>query len=369
MILQLSGSFDRSYPGCLHAIDPENKNRSPLDFKQLYQEIKNQNFAPVYFFYGDEPYPIERLVRLMIETGIDDATRDFNCDILSAEEVDGNQIVDMAASFPMMAEKRFVFVKQIQKLTPSDKQKIQNYVENPSDSTVLVLIANAVEIRQKFYKQLIQKSRVLESKPLYENQAVQWVTKKFQDVKKPISPDGASYLVQRVGTSLWTLHHEIEKILISVPEVTSVSRDHVSAVAGVSRNYNTWELTDAVGRKDFISAMRILNHLLETKQSPAGMLIDLTRRMTQLLQFRVRLDAGFTVDRIVRELKIRPFFGKLYGNQAQKFTIEELKSALRILMSADLAIKTGRLGAATCMTLVLYDLIHGRKNQRYFQAA
>lgn len=337
-----------------------------MDYQSIANEIRAGRLAPVYFFYGDESYPIDRLARLLVDTCVDEATRDFNYDLLTAEETDGKTIADRAAAFPMMAERRFVFVKQIQKLAASDRKALLQYVTHPSEATCLVLTAGGIETRQKFYQELIQNSHWIESKPLYENQAVAWVVRQFQEQQRKITQDAALFLVEQVGTSLWALHHEIEKVLTFAPDAKSLTREEISAVAGISRQYNVWELTDAVGRKDIHSAIRILNHLLETRQSPSGMIIDLTRRITQLLQIRVHLDRGLNEEAIIRTLGMRPYFGKLFSAQARHYSQGELGAALKTLMFADHAIKTGRLDHRMTLTLVLFDVICGGVGKRFF---
>lgn|GEM_PF-1026557 len=337
-----------------------------MDYQTIAGEIRAGRQAPVYFFHGDEPYPIDHLIRLMVETCIDPATRDFNLDILTGEETDGKTIADRASAFPLMAEKRFVFVRQIQKLATSDRKILLQYAANPSPSTCLVLTAGKVETRQKFYQELIRMSREFESRPLYENQAVQWVKRQFRGRDKKITDDAALFLVQQVGMSLWGLHHEIEKVLTFAPEVQTITRDEISAVAGISRQHTVWELTDAVGRKDLPAAIRILDHLLEARQSPAGMIGDLCRRMTQLLQIRIRLDRGLAVERVTRDLALKPYFGTLFAAQAGGYSAENLECALKTLMMADHAVKTGRLDPRVTMTLVIYDLVCGGTGRRFF---
>ena len=222
----------------------------------LQKEIDDKSLHPCYFFFGEEAYWIDVLTHLAEEHVVDAAGKDFNFDILLGEEVDGNGVVDLASSYPMMSDRRLVILKNVQKLSSSDKKRIRSYAEAPLESTTLIMTAGKIDRRQSFYASLIKHSRWVESKPLYENQAQEWVLGSMRERGVTISSGAAAFLVAQVGTSLWALHNEMEKILTFAWGKKDITEEDVVSVAGFSRKYNSWEMTDAVGNKNIKEAFQ-----------------------------------------------------------------------------------------------------------------
>lgn len=337
-----------------------------MDYQSLWQGVNEGKLTSVYFLFGEEVYLIDMLVRKIIEKGTEPETRDFNCDILQGEQADGETVVGMASSFPMMTDRRVVVLKSVQKLSPSDKKRVLEYVQRPLESTCLVLTAGKVDLRQSFYGSLTKYSQWVDCKNLYENQAVEWIKKQLHEKGITISHDGATLLVQQVGTSLWSLFNEIEKLLTFSWSKKNLGLEEVASVVGFSRKFNTWELTDAVGRRDLKDALSILKRLMDGGQSAVGMIMELSRRIFLLMRIRAMIDGGLSRDEVSRTLNLRPYFKKLYMNQVQRFTSEELELAMKILLRADLYLKTGYLQPSMALTLTIHDLVRVGSDRRFY---
>ena len=278
-----------------------------MEFRDIKQQIDTGKLSAVYFFFGEEDFLIDELVKRIIEKGTEPDTKDFNCDLIQGEDGDGKTIVSLASSFPMMADRRVVVVKAVQKLSPTDKKLIASYVKNPLESTSLVLTAGKVDRRQSLYSLLTKESQWVECKVLYENQAVAWIKQVIGKERISIQHEAATYLVQQVGTSLWTLYNEIQKLLTYACGKNKLDVDDVTGVVGFSREYRPWDLTDAVSQGDLVRAFTISQHLLEKGISPVALIMDLTRRVLLLMKIRAMLDRGFSQSDIVNHLHLKSF--------------------------------------------------------------
>ena len=309
---------------------------------------------------------MDQIIHALYHKIVSPETRDFNFDALQAEETDGDTVVNIASSFPLMSERRFLVLRSIQKFSVSDKKRILAYVHAPLSSTCLLITANDADRRQTFYQDLSSSAYSFECKPLYENQASEWVERQVRTKGSQISPEAAVLLVQQAGTSLWNLENEIEKLLTFSYGKKNLDRTDVEAVSGFSRKYNLWDLTDAVGGKNFRRAFVILRRFLEEKASVAGLIIDLSRRVLLLLQIRAMLDKNASPQAIAAALRLKPFFLNLYLPQARFYSLDELHRANRTLLEADFSVKTGRLPHQTAMVLALYDVIRGKTSRCFF---
>ncbi|MBN2030558.1 DNA polymerase III subunit delta [bacterium] len=336
-----------------------------MDYHEVIKEIESGKLAPVYFFFGEEIFLIDTLVRKIIETITDSTTKDFNCDLFDGDQVDGETVVNTASSFPMMTDRRLVVLKSVQRLSVSDKDRILTYVQSPLESTCFICTANKIDRRNRFYSSFIKHSHWSESKKLYENQAVHWVRKQLQEKGVTLSSEGATFLVQQVGTSLWCLFNEIEKILTFAHGKKRLELEDIITVVGFSRKFNIWELTDAIGRKDLNHALIVLNQLMDEGQSPPGIIMDLSRRIFLFMRMRAMLDRGLSLDGVTKKLGLPPFFAKQYTDQIRHFTADELAYGVDVLLQSDTYIKTGYLNPDVVMTLMVHDLVRGNKG-RFF---
>ena len=335
-----------------------------MEFQAVKKEIEAGRFAPLYFFFGDEMFLIDQLVQMVVKQGVDSATKDFNYDLLDAEQTDGATVFALASSYPMMSDRRVVVVKSIQKFSTTDKTRILDYVLKPLETTCLVLTAGKVDRRQKFYASLIQHSQWVDCRQLYENQAIDWVKTYLRQSGKSISHEAATLMVQQVGSSLWNLYNEIEKMMTHSWGEIQFGMAHIHSVVGFSRQHNSWEFVDAVGRKDYKRSMILLANLLEEGQSPAGLIVVLCRRVLLLMQIREMLDKGMNPSRVASTMGLRPYFANLYLNQAKFYSIQELQSAMKILLDADRSIKTGYLEPLMTLTLTIHRMIRGGLEKR-----
>ena len=333
------------------------------DIRSVFNEIKAGKIAPVYFFYGDEPYPIDHLVQHLLKT-LDPQTRDFNCDRFEGGDGDIEGIIAVARSYPMMSERRIVLIRDLQKCSTKERNRLLDFLKTPVDTTCMILISSHADRRQKFWSALTAGSVWIESKTLYENQAVQWVMERVTHRNAHITQDAAKLLVEQVGTSQWNLHHEIDKLMTFAWGKNRLTRDDVIAVVGLSREYNTWELTDAVARRETKEAMQILARLIEVRTSAAGLIMDLTRRILMLARLKLMMEQA-SGDRLIRQMGLKPYFVRLFSEQARRFTFREIQDALEALYRADEGIKSGLMKPSTAMTLIVYDIT--QKKDGYFK--
>ncbi len=328
-----------------------------MDFKTVKNKIREKKFDPLYFFFGDEDYLIDILITLIREKVVDPQTKDFNYDFLYGDDVNGQDIINIALSLPMMTDYRLVILKSVQKLSPSDRKILERYLDSPANTTVLVLTANKIDRRKKFYANLVKKSIWVECNPIYEKTAISWIIKEFKKHKVEISRTAASLMVELAGTSLRSLHNEIEKIITYIQEKKSVDEKDISQVVGIYGNYNLWDLTDAVGNKDNHLAYKILVNFLEEGISPPLLLMELTRRILLLMKIRLMLEQGMNRHAIQNVIHFNNYFLNLYLNQANNFTLSELRKGLQALQIADRYLKTGYIKPEMVLTLIIHDLI------------
>ena len=311
---------------------------------------------PVYFFYGQEDFLIKRYISEIQTKVLDPADKDFNFDLFFGNESDGAQIVNAATSYPMMAEKRMVIVKEVQLLSTKSLELLENYVSKPLPTTCLVLVADKAPPKRSPLEKIRKSSVSIELKPLYDSQVPDWIRGYLKESNLTITDEALRLLHANTGNSLRTISSEIEKIKLNMGDRNRIELSDVEMVVGTSKQYNVFELCDAVGSRNLKSSLHILDRMIQLGEQPVGILNMLSRHFMILAKIK-DLKARRTHDKeIAQKLRIHPYFLGNYVLQANKYNKQQLGRAFELLLSADENLKSSYQKPKMILELLLFKL-------------
>ena len=236
----------------------DNKN---ITFDGIMHDLKAQKYAPVYYLMGDEPYYIDKIADYIAEHALKPEEKDFNLTVMFGSDVGASQIADAARRYPMMAERQVVIVKEAQNLRHTDL--IAAYLAKPRASTVLVMChKNGTIDRRKKLAAAVEKAGVLfESKKLKERDLPPFIEKYLKERGASIDQKSQQIIADSIGADLNRLTGELEKLLLALPDdnrrVTPVV---VEQQIGVSKDFNSFELRDAIVNRNIFKANQIINY-------------------------------------------------------------------------------------------------------------
>ena len=143
---------------------------------KIVNDIKAGNIKPIYFLMGEEPYYIDKLSDYIEKNVLTEEEKGFNQTVLYGRDVSIEDIISTSKRYPMMADRQVVIVKEAQELSRTI-DKLENYADNPMQSTVLVICYKykTLDKRKKTTKLLAKSGVVYESKKLYDNQVGEWI--------------------------------------------------------------------------------------------------------------------------------------------------------------------------------------------------
>ena len=200
-------------------------------YDSLRAELTKGKLRTAYVLYGEEDLLLEEALNAIIDRVLEGADRGFNLDVMRGTEADGRDIVARASSFPMMADRRVVVVREADRLTGRDPELVASYVERPSPSTCLVLAGTKPDFRRKPFAGIWKEGGAFEFPPLHEDDASSWIAARVGQRGRRIAPEAAKLLATIVGTSLRDLQNEIDKLLIFAADGKEITETDVAAVA------------------------------------------------------------------------------------------------------------------------------------------
>jgi len=310
-----------------------------MTFDQIISDIKNKVFHPFYFLMGEEPYFIDEITNCIVDNVLDETEKEFNQTILYGRDTDVDTIISEAKRFPMMASHQLVIIKEAQTL--KNIENLASYIEHPLVSTILVICYKykTVDGRKKFAKTLQKHGVLFESKKMYENNVQGWIGKYLKERNYQVNPKGSILLTENLGTDLGKIANELEKLMVNLPEGTEINASHIETNIGISKDYNRFELQNALGSKNVLKANKIVNHFsIDQKNHP-----NIFTLSSLFIYFSKVLSYHFIVDKtrnnVAALLQVHPYFVGDYETAARNYNVPKLRRVISDLREADMRSK------------------------------
>ena len=231
-----------------------------MKYTEIIASITEKSLQPVYFLMGDEPYYIDKLADAFSKNVLSDEEQEFNQVVLYGKDIETAQIIAESKQFPFGAEKRVVIIKEAQHLT--DIEILDSYLDTVQPSTILVICykGKSVDKRKKFGKTLASKCVVFESKKLYENKIPEWINTYVNENGFNIDNSASAVLAEYLGADLSKITNELDKLMLAVNKQEQITTKLIEYHIGISKDYNVFELQNALGKREVVKANRIINH-------------------------------------------------------------------------------------------------------------
>ena len=227
----------------------------------IMHDLKQRNYLPIYYLMGEESFYIDKISDYIAENVLTPEERDFNMTVMYGADVTGKDVVEVARRYPMMSEHQVVIVKEAQKL--KGLEPLEKYVEKPLASTILVFCHKygVADRRKKVYSEMAKVGVVFESKKLRDRDLIPFIGKYLQARGASIDPKSEQIIADSIGPDLNRLTSELDKVLIALPaDDKRVTPEVVERQIGVSKDFNTFELRDAIVNRNVYKANQIANY-------------------------------------------------------------------------------------------------------------
>lgn len=321
-----------------------------------------RDLKPVYLIYGVEKFLLdEALDRLKktIATGGDL--------VLNYEKIQpplaADRIIDACLTTPFLAERRLIVVEDFETMTSADKNKLADYIRDPSPHTVLVLVqAGAaasgkakVDKRSRLFKETEVKGQAYEYKLDFAT-LNRWIKDSFLKRNKVATDEAVAYLIEALPNDLWRLESEIEKVSLYAEETKKIDVDTVKQAASPSPEAGVFDLISAVTSGDQSLALTLLARILDGKDTLGKVFYLLEDQFRLIMKIKALVAEGISDKEAAAALRIST--GRLFylKKQNRSLTATQLKSALNLIAAADFERKTGRQEPRLILERLIVDI-------------
>lgn len=328
-----------------------------MSFEQIYGDIQRKKYCAIYFLMGEEGYFIDKIADAIEDGVLTEEEKAFNQIVMYGKDVEVGDVITAAKRYPMMASYQVLIVKEAQHIR--NIEELALYVDNPLPTTILVVCyrGKTLDKRKSLAKKLAKSQVLFESKRLYDNQMLPWINARLREDNYSIEAKAGIMLVEYLGTNLSKINNELTKLRLVLPRGTKITPMHIEENIGISKDFNNFELQNAIGQRDIVKTLQIVRYFeANPKDNPFVVTLSILYSFFSKLLLYHYISKGLDERSLAQKLGVHPFFLKEYRTAAQKYTIKQAVSAISLLRIYDMKSK-GVDNLSTSEGQLLHELV------------
>lgn len=307
--------------------------------KQLNADIKSGELKQIYLLYGEENY-LKKQYRDRLRAAIAGEEDSMNVSVFSEKGIDVREVISIADTMPFFAERRLIVIENsgfFKKASP----ELAEYMEQVPETTCFIFVEEEVDKRNKLYKTVSKHGYVSEMKRQDDRTLTRWVMGLVKREGKQISESAARHLIQTTGDDMENLQQELEKLFCYTMHESVIRQEDIDTICTTQITNHIFDMVDAVAEKRQQDALQYYYDLLVLREPPMRILFLLIRQFRLVMEVKELLQRHASRPEISEKTGIRSFAVRRYEQQAQYFTMKELRNILEDGAKTEQAVKTG----------------------------
>lgn len=303
--------------------------------EKLISDIQKGAVKPVYWLEGDESFFIDKIIDFAEQRILPETEAAFNLTIFYGRDTAWPDVINACRRYPMFAEKQVVIIKEAQDL--KGIEKLEAYVEKPLSSTLLFVAfkGKKVDGRTKLAKLLKDKAVFYSAKKIYDSALPEWTADLVKEKGFGITKKALFLLIDHIGNDLSRLSNEIDKLALNLKNGKNITEDDIEQFVGVSKEFNVYELQQAIAQRDLYKAIRIVNYFsANPKAGPIELILPTLYNFFSKVQI-VHTSPSKDEQSIAAALGVK-FFVKEYITTSARYTYQEIEKILLLLYEYNL---------------------------------
>lgn len=308
--------------------------------EELESELAGEQHRPAYLILGPEHYQCRQAVELLKKALLTPDALAFDYSEFTAGEVAVDEIIEAAKTFPMISRRKTVLVNQVDQFKDSEQDLLIESIGSFSRRTILILIAEELDHRKKFYKTLREQICVAEFPKLKGVALERWSDAYVRKQGYRISSPAIKKIVELAGSDLQNLAMELDKLLLYAGMQKNVPDSAIDDLVRGSRQQSVFELIDAIARRDRSGALRSLSNLSSMGEHPLVIVSMMARHCRQVMIAQEYILRGSPVREIASAAQIPPFLLDQFIRQARSANSDSIQKMFVRLAEVDRLLKS-----------------------------
>ena len=324
--------------------------------EELEKDLKSA-IRPVYLVIGPEKYHCDKALSILKSRITTPGAADFDYSVFIAGDAGASEILEAANIYPMLSKRRLVVVEDAGKFKDAEAEALLVGLISISPRSTVIVTAAELDKRKKFYK-TFQKDFCLCEFPRLKGYALErWADAFVRENGYRISAGALKRVVDVVGADLHTLAAEFEKLMLYAGEEKNIPDAVINDLLGASRQQSIFDLTNAVGRRDSVGAIRSLGNLLGMGEHPLVVVTMLARHCRQTLIAIEGLRARKNPRDIATDAQIPPFAMEQFIAGARAVNQNTIRDMYIRLSEIDRQLKSSSLDGRALLECLIFEFV------------
>jgi DNA polymerase-3 subunit delta len=343
-----------------------------LSREDLRNHLKRKDFAPVYLLFGAETYLRDSAAKYIADLLLGNSSlREFNEIEHSLNNSKVQYALSDAEQFPMIDAHRVIKITDVivsaggnkDNLKEEDEEILARYLNRPSETSVVIFIANEFDKRRRIAKILLDNSVAVEFKALEDEELKRWARDKTKEADADIDEKALNYLISLVGNDVRKLTLEVEKLAVAALPDKLITYELVESLVPNSREISNFDLTDQVLAGNKKRSLQVLKKILDDGAEPLMLLGLIAYNFRRLLQAKELMNQGAERIEVARVMRLHPNTQRDFLETARRNRSEKFSRILQRIAETDLAIKTskgggGNVGSRMQIEMLVCELVN-----------
>jgi DNA polymerase-3 subunit delta len=323
-----------------------------MTLEKILADLNKRNYKPVYWLEGEEDFFIDQAIYYAENKILSENEAGFNLSVFYGRDTSWPDLINACRKYPMFSDLQVVILKEAQAM--KDIEKLEGYVEKPLASTSLFVAYKGKKLdgRTKLAKLLKDKSVLLTTKKLYDNELPEWTNELIKSKGYSISNKALFLLIDHIGNDLSRLNNEVDKLVLNLHDRKNITEDDVETFVGISKEFNVFELQQAIAHKDLYKAIRIIQYFeANPKAAPIQLIFPSLYNYFSKVQMIYSVPSRDEKS-VAAAIGVNPYFVRDYLQTSMKYSSQEIEKVLLLLHQYNLkGIGINDIGSTDAMLL------------------
>lgn len=313
-----------------------------------------QTLPPILVLTGEDVGQFEWLKKdILNKIGYDPS--DLNYSYFDMKEASYDEVELDLVSLPFFADEKIVILDHLldvttakkRNLTDEDLKQFENYLENPSESTRLVIFAEGkLDSKRRLVKLLKRDAQIIEATTPKEQEVKRYFASQAQELGLQFEGDSLDQLLLKSGYNFGELQKNIA-LLQAYKEDGQITLEDIEEVVPKSLQDNIFDLTQMILKRQIDQARNLVKDLRLQGEDEIKLIAILLGQFRMFSQVKIFSEEGQSESQIVASLselsgrKVNPYQVKFALRDSRRLSLSFLKQAMMTLIETDFAIKSG----------------------------
>lgn len=332
------------------------KSKAP-SVLEISAELKKGKLKPIYYLFGEDGYSLSNTLKEIEETIKPQISSEFDREVFYGDNSDMIKVIDFASTFPFGAGKKFLVLKETEKV--SDKKPLKNYAASPADFTTIVFVHNGTitNLNTEPFKTLAAEDFLFEAKEMKGKFLLNWLIKHVSSLGKNISEEDAQVLIDMVGEDRQLIEAQLEKIFIFLKDKRDITTENILSLSSYYKQFTIFDLQNTLGKKEKDKALEIGLNLVDNGAEMPFIVAMLTRYYTAVARIGELISKRTPDAEIARIVRVPYYFVKDYIRAGKFYSDDQMRKVFRTLLNTDLASKTSSTDTKTLLVLLITEIL------------